>query len=116
MVGVVLRCYAANAMTVREKAERVLRGLPEEQVPAALDALQEIERDGRVLRVLRERDPQKSEPELMASLARITQGDRAIARVRDRFQGAPSDEVEREAVKAVRAVRREKAAQRRPGH
>jgi hypothetical protein len=49
-------------MTTREKAEQVLKGLPEEQVPVALEAL---ERDARVLRMLRERHPQKSERELM---------------------------------------------------
>jgi hypothetical protein len=102
-------------MTVREKAEQVLKGLPEEQVPTALDALEAIERDGRVLRALRERDPRKSERELMGSLARIKHGDRAIERARERFRGVPSEEIEREAVKAVREVRRERAAEQRAG-
>jgi len=98
----------SKSMTVREKAEQVLRGLPEEQVPVALDALEAIERDGRVLKVLRERYPQKSEGELMESLAKIEQGDEAIERMRERFRGVPSEEIEREAVKAVREVRRER--------
>lgn len=100
-------------MTVREKAEQVLKGLPEEQVPTALDALEAIERDGRVLRALRERDPQKSERELMGSLAKIRRGRDAAGRIGDAFADVDPEEIEREAVKAVREVRREMAAERR---
>lgn len=100
-------------MTAREKAEQVLKGLPDEQVPVALEALEAVERDARVLRVLRERDPQKSERELMNDLAVIKEGDEAIERIRARFAGIPSEEIEREAVKAVREVRKEMAAERR---
>lgn len=100
-------------MTTREKAERLLKQMPEEQVPAALDALEEVERYSRTLKVLRERHPQKSESELMESLARIKEGDEAIKRIRERFRGVPSEEIEREAVKAVREVRVEAATERR---
>lgn len=100
-------------MTTRERAERLLKEMPEEQVPAALDALEEVERYARTLKVLRERHPQKSEQELMESLATIKEGDEAIQRIRERFKDVPSEEIEREAVKAVREVRAEAAAERR---
>ncbi|HXV04414.1 MAG TPA: hypothetical protein VFP23_00725 [Solirubrobacterales bacterium] len=100
-------------MTTREKAEQLLRELPDEQVPAAVEALEAMERDARVLRVLRKRDPQKSERELLEDLTVIKEGDEAIERIRERFRGVPSEEIEREAVKAVREVRRETAAKRR---
>jgi hypothetical protein len=103
----------SKSMTTREQAERVLRELPEEQVPRALDALEVIERDGRVLRVLRERYPQKSERELMESLAKIRRGRDAAGRIGDAFADVDSEEIEREAVKAVREVRRETAPERR---
>jgi hypothetical protein len=79
---------------------------------AALDALEEVERYARTLKVLRERNPQKSEGELMESLATIKEGDEAIKRIRERFKGVSSEEIEREAVKAVREVRAEAAAER----
>jgi hypothetical protein len=100
-------------MTTREKAERLLKEMPEEQVPAALDALEEVERYARTLKVLRKRHPQKSESELMESLATIKEGDDAIKLIRERFKGVSSEEIEREAVKAVREVRAEAAAERR---
>lgn len=100
-------------MTTREKAERLLKEMPEEQVPAALDALEEVERYARTLKVLRNRNPQKSESELMESLATIKEGDDAIKLIRERFEGVSSEEIEREAVKAVREVRAEAAAERR---
>jgi len=99
-------------MTTRERAEQVLKKLPDEQLPVALEALEAVERDARVLKVLRERDPQKSERELMDDLAVIKEGDEAIERIRARFAGVPSEEIEREAVKAAREVRRERAAGR----
>lgn len=97
-------------MTIRAKAERLLREMPEEQVPAALDALEEVERYSRTLKVLRKRHPEKSERDLMESLATIKEGDEAIKLIRTRFEGVPSEEIEREAVKAVREVRAEAAS------
>jgi len=102
------RRYAFR-MTTREQAERLLKEMPEEQVPAALDALQEVERYAHTLKVLRERHPEKSERDLMESLATIKEGDEAIKLIRTRFEGIPSEEIEREAVKAVREVRAEAA-------
>lgn len=72
-----------------------------------------VERDGHVLRVLRERHPQKSEQELMDSLAAIKRGREAGERIGQAFEGVDPDEIEREAVKAVREVRQEAAAARR---
>jgi hypothetical protein len=100
-------------MTTRERAERLLKEMPDDQVPAALDALEEVERYSRTLRVLRKRNPQRSESDLMESLATIKEGDEAIKRIRERFKGVPSEEIEREAVKAVREVRAEAAGEQR---
>lgn len=47
-------------------------------MPAALDALQEVERYANTLKVLRKRHPKKSESDLMESLATIKEGDDAI--------------------------------------
>lgn len=102
------RRYAFR-VTTREQAERLLKEMPEEQVPAALDALQEVERYAHTLKVLRKRHPEKSERDLMESLATIKEGDEAIKLIRARFEGIPSEEIEREAVKAVREVRAEAA-------
>lgn len=99
-------------MTTREKAEQVLKGLPEEQVAVALEALEGVERDARVLKMLREREPQKSERELMEDLAVIEEGDEAIERIRERFADVDPEEIEREAVKAVREMRLETCATR----
>lgn len=74
-------------------------------MPAALDALQEVERYAHTLKVLRKRHPEKSERDLMESLATIKEGDEAIRLIRTRFEGIPSEEIEREAVKTVREVR-----------
>lgn len=104
------RRYAFLTVTTREQAERLLKGMPEEQVPAALDALQEVERYAHTLKMLRKRHPEKSERDLMESLATIKEGDEAIKRIRARFEGIPSEEIEREAVKAVREVRAEAAS------
>jgi hypothetical protein len=46
----------------------------------------------------------------MESLVRIKEGDDAIERIGARFVGVDSEEIEREAVKAVREVRAERAA------
>jgi len=73
----------------------------------------EFDFDAALLERLRERRPEKSDRELLESSARIQLGREAIARVRKRFAGVPMEEIEREAVKAVREVRRERAAERR---
>jgi predicted phosphoribosyltransferase len=100
-------------MTAREKAEQLLREMPDEQLPVALEVLEAMERDARVLKVLRERHPQKSERELMESLATIKRGREARERIGEAFADVDPEEIEREAVKAVREVRRERAAERR---
>ena len=61
------------------------------------------------LKVLRERHPEKCERDLMESLATIKEGDEAIKLIRTRFEGIPSEEIERETVNAVREVRAEAA-------
>jgi len=66
-----------------------------------------------LLRVLRGRHPQKSERELMESPATIRKGDEAMKRIGEAFAGVDPEEIEREAVKAVREVRKEMAAERR---
>ena len=100
-------------MTAREKAEQLLGEMPEEQVPAVVEALQSLERDAHVLRVLRDRHPQKSEQELMESLKTIKRGREARERIGEAFADGDPEEIEREAVKAVREVRRERVAERR---
>lgn len=100
-------------MTTREQAEQVLKELPDEQLPDALEALKGVERDAHVLKVLRERHPQKSEQELMDDLATIKRGREAREHIGEAFADVDPDEIEREAVKAVREVRKEMAAERR---
>jgi hypothetical protein len=100
-------------VTTREQAERLLKEMPEEQIPVALEALAAVERYARTLKVLRERDPTKSERELMETLVRIKEGDDVIERIGARFAGVDPEEIEREAVKAVREVRSEAAAEHR---
>jgi hypothetical protein len=63
-------------VAAREKVERLLRQMPEQQVPAALDALLEVERYANTLKVLRKRHPEKSESEPMDSLATIKKATR----------------------------------------
>jgi hypothetical protein len=89
-------------ITTREKAEQLLKEMPDEQVPVALEA---VERYAQTLKVLRTQDPEKSERGLMTSLMRIKEGDDTIERIGARFAGVDPDEIEREAVKAVREVR-----------
>jgi hypothetical protein len=72
-----------------------------------------VEIDSNLLGRLRQRRPAKSDRELLESVARIQLGREASDRAAERFQGVSSDEIEREAVKAVREVRRERAARRR---
>lgn len=71
-----------------------------------------IEIDSDLLDRLRKRRPGQGDRELLESAVRIQLGREAIARVRKRFAGVPMDEIEREAVDAVREVRREDAAER----
>jgi hypothetical protein len=92
-------------ITTREKAEQLLKEMPDEQVPVALEALEAVERYAQTLKVLRTQDPEKSERGLMTSLMRIKEGDDTIERIGARFAGVEPDEIEREAVKAVREVR-----------
>lgn len=73
-----------------------------------------VEIDTDLLERLRKRRPEKGNRELLESAARVQLGREAIARVRKRFAGVPMDEIEREAAKAVREVRHEDAAGRRP--
>lgn len=72
-----------------------------------------VEIDSNLLKRLRQRRPAKSDRELLESVARIQLGREASDRASERFQGVSSDEIEREAVKAVREVRRERADRRR---
>jgi hypothetical protein len=72
-----------------------------------------VEIDTELLERLRQRRPAKSDRELLESVARIQLGREASDRARERFRSVPSEEIEREALKAVREVRRERAAERR---
>lgn len=72
-----------------------------------------VEIDRSLLERLRKRRPEKSDRELVESVARIQLGREASDRAKERFAGVPSGEIEREAVKAAREVRRERAAARR---
>jgi hypothetical protein len=102
-------------VTTRELAQKLLDDLPEERLPDAVAALEALERDARLLDVLRQRHPEKSDAELLEDLAVIKQGEEAIEQVRERFADVPFEEIERESVKAVREVRQEMAAERRRG-
>lgn len=72
-----------------------------------------VEIDSDLLDRLRKRRPGQADRELLESAVRIQLGRETIARVRKRFADVPMDEIEREAVNAVREVRREDAARRR---
>jgi hypothetical protein len=74
-----------------------------------------VEIDSELLERLRKRRPEKNDRELLESVARIQLGREASDRARERFAGVPSEEIEREAVKAAREVRRERTAERRTG-
>ncbi len=71
-----------------------------------------VEVDTALLDRLRERRPEQSDRELLESLLRIQLGREASDRAREAFAGASSEEIEREAVKAAREVRAERAAAR----
>jgi len=79
----------------------------------AMAATTTVEIDSKLLERLRQRRPAKSDRELLESVARIQLGREASDRAAERFQGTSSDEIEREAIKAVREVRRERASHRR---
>lgn len=72
-----------------------------------------VEIDNDLLARLRERRSEQSDRELIEGIARIQLGVEASAQARQRFVGVPSEEIEREAVKSAREVRRERAAARR---
>ena len=72
-----------------------------------------VEIDTDLLDRLRRRRPERSDRELLESAACIQLGREAIARVRKRFAGVPMEEIEHEAVKAVREARGERATERR---
>jgi hypothetical protein len=72
-----------------------------------------VEIDSNLLKRLRQRRPAKSDRELLEGVARVQLGREASDRAAEGFQGMTSDEIEREATKAVREVRRGRAARRR---
>lgn len=74
-----------------------------------------VEFDRELLERLRRRHPDKGDRELLESAARIQLGREASDRARERFAGVSSDEIEREAVKAAREVREDRAARRHAG-
>jgi hypothetical protein len=78
--------------------------------PIAASATTTVEIDSGLLERLRKRRPEKSDRELLESVARIQLGREASDRARERFAGVPSEEIEREAAKAVREVREEARA------
>jgi hypothetical protein len=75
-----------------------------------------VEIDSNLLERLRRQRPAKNDRELIESVARVQLGRESSDRVAGSFQGVPAEEIEREAVKAVREVRRERAARRRAAH
>jgi hypothetical protein len=72
-----------------------------------------VEIDSNLLDRLRQRRPAKNDRELLEGVARAQLGREASDRASECFRGVSSYEIEREAVKAVREVRRERATCRR---
>jgi hypothetical protein len=72
-----------------------------------------VEIDSNLLDRLRQRRPTKNDRELLEGVARTQLGREASDRASECFRGVSSYEIEREAVEAVREVRRERAARRR---
>jgi len=72
-----------------------------------------VEIDSGLLERLRKRRPTKNDREMLESVARIQLGREASDRASEHFRDVPSEEIEREALKAVREVRSERAAKRR---
>jgi hypothetical protein len=71
-----------------------------------------IEIDTDLLARLRKQNPGKDDRQLLESLATIDLGRKAVRRAREAFADVDPAEVEAEAVKAVREVRQEMAAER----
>jgi hypothetical protein len=71
-----------------------------------------VEIDRSLLTRLRKRRPKKSDRELLEDLAKIQLGREATNSIRQAFADVPQEKIEREAAKAVREVRRERAAAR----
>lgn len=69
-----------------------------------------VEFDRGLLERLRQRRPDKSDRELLECAARIQLGREASGRARESFSGTSSEEIAREAVKASREVREERAS------
>jgi len=67
-----------------------------------------VEFDQKLLAELRQRTPGKSDRELLEELAVTRLGDDAIGRIREAFAEIPQEDIEGEAVKGVRDVRRER--------
>jgi hypothetical protein len=59
---------------------------------------------------LRKRRPEASDRELLESAVRIQRGRQVAERIGERFAGVSAEEIEREAVKAVHEVRRERGS------
>lgn len=57
---------------------------------------------------LRERHPEASDQELREKLARIQRSREIMERIGERFTGVPQEEIDREAVRAVKEARRER--------
>lgn len=57
---------------------------------------------------LRKRHPEASDQELQEKLAGIQRSREIMERIGERFAGVPQEEIEREAVKAVKEARRER--------
>jgi hypothetical protein len=72
----------------------------------------DVKFDRDLLERLRERRPEQSDREVLEGVARIQLGLEASDRARASFAGVPPDEIEREAVKAAKEVRRERAVRR----
>jgi hypothetical protein len=72
-----------------------------------------VEIDTGLLGRLRERQPGRSDRELVERAVSIQLGRGASTRTRRRFRGVSATEIEAEAVRAVREVRHEMAAERK---
>lgn len=72
-----------------------------------------VEIDNKLLEKLRRRRPAKNDRELLESAVRIQLGNDASVRVKERFSGVSDEEIDREAVGAVREVRREMTGEQR---
>jgi hypothetical protein len=72
-----------------------------------------VEIDTALLEELRERDPRKSDRELLEDVAVIALGFETMRRVQERNAGANEEEVMAEAVSAAREARQEMDAERR---